>query len=469
MGATALLIALLTLGAGLALGLALGRAGQARLMAERDVARTEADRSRADLTAERAQARAAEAELARATAALDHQREDERRLRETFASLSAEALSRNNEAFVRLAESRLQQAGAQASGDLSQRQQAIESMVTPLRETLGKVEAQLRSVEKEREGAFQALAAQLGGMRQDSEQLRTETRSLVTALRAPQVRGRWGELQLRRVVEAAGMLEHCDFDEQATSTTSDGVLRPDMVVHLAGGKHVVVDSKVPFAGYLEAMEAREESTRNERRRAHSRHLREHVDRLAAKAYWERFEPAPEFVVMFVPADAFLDAALATEPTLLEHAFARNVVIATPSTLVALLRTVAYTWRQDALAHNAQQVLGLGRELHNRLTTMGNHVDGLGRALNSAVSKYNDAVASLESRVLVTARKFVELKVTDDELRSPRQVESHARTVQAPVLLAGESIVTLPGSARASTAPAPVRAPDPPDDREAGAR
>ncbi|HEX5493683.1 MAG TPA: DNA recombination protein RmuC, partial [Mycobacteriales bacterium] len=330
----------------------------------------------------------------------------------------------------------------------------------------GKVEAQLRSVEKEREGTFQALAAQLGGMREDSERLRTETRALVTALRAPHVRGRWGELQLRRVVEAAGMLEHCDFDEQTTSTTDDGVLRPDMVVHLAGGKHVVVDSKVPFAGYLEAMEARDEPTRAERRRAHARHLREHVDRLAAKAYWERFEPTPEFVVMFVPADTFLDAALATEPALLEHAFAHNVVIATPSTLVALLRTVAYTWRQEALARNAAQVLALGRELHNRLTTMGNHVDGLGRALNSTVSKYNEAVASLESRVLVSARRFVELRVTDDELRSPRQVESHARTVQAPVLVAGESVVSLPASTRpAGSAPAPTR----PDDRQADAR
>ncbi|HEY9475584.1 MAG TPA: DNA recombination protein RmuC, partial [Mycobacteriales bacterium] len=422
------------------------------LVAERDAVRAEADRTRADLAAVRAQAGAAEAELARTAAALDHQREGEQLLREAFASLSAEALSRNNEAFVRLAESRLRQVSTEATGDLSQRQQAIEGLVTPLRETLGRVEAQLRSVEKEREGAFQALVTQIGGMRQDSEQLRAETRTLVTALRAPQVRGRWGELQLRRVVEAAGMLEHCDFDEQATSSTPDGVLRPDLVVHLAGGKHVVVDSKVPFAGYLEAMEARDEATRADRRRAHARHLREHVDRLAAKAYWERFEPAPEFVVMFVPADTFLDAALATEPALLEHAFARNVVIATPSTLVALLRTVAYTWRQEALAHNAQRVLALGRELHNRLSTLGNHVDGLGRALNSAVGRYNDAVSSLESRVLVTARRFVELKVTDDDLRSPRQVESHARTVQAPVLVAGESVVTLPSGQHRLTGP-----------------
>ena len=456
MGTTALLIALLTLGAGLAVGLALGRTGQAGLVAERDAARTETDRLRTDLATERTTARTAEAELARATAALDHQRQDEQRLREAFTALSSEALSRNNEAFVRLAESRLEtrlrQVSTEATGDLSQRQQAIEGLVAPLRDTLGRVEAQLRSVEKEREGAFQSLVAQIGGMRQDAEQLRAETRTLVTALRAPQVRGRWGELQLRRVVEAAGMLEHCDFEEQATSTTSDGVLRPDLVVHLAGGKHVVVDSKVPFAGYLAAMEARDEATLADRRRAHARHLREHVDRLAAKAYWERFEPAPEFVVLFVPADTFLDAALATEPELLEHAFARNVVIATPSTLVALLRTVAYTWRQDALAHNAQRVLALGRELHNRLSTMGNHVDGLGRALNSAVSRYNDAVSSLESRVLVTARKFVELRVTDDELRSPRQVETNARTVQAPVLVAGESVVALPnGQSRQTTA------------------
>lgn len=471
MEATPLLIALLTLGAGLCLGIALARGRHAgltaRLAAERDALRAERDRLLADTERAAERSRTAEAELARATASLEHQRAGEARLRESFEALSAEALRRNNESFVALAEARLGQATTEAAGDLSARQQAIEAMVQPLRESLGRVEEQIQSVEKDREGAYQALRAQVGTMHQTSEELRLETRALVTALRAPQVRGRWGEMQLRRVVESAGMVEHCDFDEQATSTTEDGVLRPDLVVRLAGGKNVVVDAKVPFAGYLEAMEAREEAVRQERRRAHARHLREHVDQLSAKAYWERFDPAPEFVVLFVPADTFLNAALEQEPALLEYAFTRNVVIATPSTLIALLRTVAYTWRQEALARNAQRVLGLGRELHNRLATMGGHVDSLGRALNNAVSKYNSAVSSLETRVLVTARRFAELKVTDDELRSPQQVESAARAVQAPLLIAGESVVQLP-SVSGSTA-RPDDGTDGTPEREARAR
>jgi DNA recombination protein RmuC len=252
-------------------------------------------------------------------------------------------------------------------------------------------------------------------------------------------------MQLRRVVEAAGMVEHCDFDEQETSSTVDGVLRPDLVVRLAGGKNIVVDAKVAFGAFLEANEARDEATRADRLRAHARHLRGHVEALSAKAYWERFDPTPEFVVCFVPADVFLDAALQQEPMLLEHAFERNIVVATPSTLVALLRTVGYTWRQEALARNARQVHILARDLYTRLATMGGHIDALGSALNSAVGKYNKAVSSLESRVLVAARKLTELKVVDTDLEAPHQVESLARAVQAPVLVSGDSIVPLPSS------------------------
>jgi len=254
-------------------------------------------------------------------------------------------------------------------------------------------------------------------------------------------------MQLRRVVESAGMLEHVDFAEQETSTTADGVLRPDMVVRLAGGKHVVVDSKVAFGAFLEASEARDEATRQARLKAHARHLRTHVDSLGAKAYWERFDPAPEFVVCFVPADVFLDAALQQEPTLLEHAFERNVVIATPSTLVAMLRTVGYAWRQEALARNAREVHELAREFYTRLATMGSHVDAVGTALNSAVAKYNRAVSSLESRVLVSARKLKELEVTGGDLPAPRQVESAARSLQAEVLVSGDTVVPLSGGAR----------------------
>ncbi len=234
------------------------------------------------------------------------------------------------------------------------------------------------------------------------------------------------------------MVEHCDFVEQATSVTVEGTLRPDMVITLAGGKNVVVDAKVPFSAYLEAMESRDERHRSTRLDAHARHLRSHVDALGSKAYWERFDPSPEFVVLFVPADTFLDAALQREPTLLEHAFQRNVVLATPSTLIALLRTIAFTWRQEALAANAAQVHALGRELHSRIATMGGHLGKLGSSLNAAVSRYNEAIGSLEGRVLVSARKFADLQVTTGELETPRQVEVVARQLQAPELIASET-------------------------------
>lgn len=436
------LLALLTAVVGLVAGFALGRGGAARATAERDVLREQQDGLRADRAAMEDRARRAEAEAAATAAALDAERAGEVRLREAFAALSGEALARNNEAFVRLAEARLKEASTAAGGDLERRQQAIEGLVAPLRETLGKVEAQIREVERGREGAYASLLQQVATMRQTSEQLRTETAQLVTALRAPQIRGRWGELQLRRVVESAGMLEHCDFTEQPTSTTDDGMLRPDLVVHLAGGKNVVIDSKVAFSGFLEASEARDEATRTARLKAHARHLRTHVDQLAAKAYWERFSPTPEFVVCFVPADVFLDAALQQEPGLLEHAFERNVVIATPSTLMAMLRTVGYAWRQEALARNAQAVHELARDFYTRLATMGSHIDAVGTSLNSAVNRYNKAVSSLESRVLVSARKLRELKVTDAELLTPRQVESAARSLEKEVLVSGDTIVPL---------------------------
>jgi DNA recombination protein RmuC len=395
-------------------------------------------------------------EVARLTADLDHARSAERTqgdllergaasLRESFQALSAEALRDNRSEFLTLAQEKLGQTRTEADGELARRQQAIESLVGPLRESLGKFEAQVREVERERTSSYADLRRQVAQTSQVSDQLRTETAALVNALRAPQVRGRWGEMQLRRVVEAAGMLEHCDFDEQVTVSGDDGGLRPDLVVRLAGGKHVVVDAKVPFAAYLEAMEARDDQTRAARLKAHARHLREHIDALAGKEYWRHLQPSPEFVVMFVPADAFLNAALAEDPTLQEHAFGRGVVVATPATLIALLRTVAYTWRQEALAANAQDVLKLGRELHGRLATMGGHVAKLGNQLGSAVKTYNDTVGSLEGRVLVTARKFADLKVTDDELSAPAQVEATTRAVQAAELVASaeDALVEIP--------------------------
>lgn len=436
MDVLAVILLIIGLGAGAAAGylLSQARAGArvARLSAELDAEK-------------RTAAQALEAERARAAERVEAAKLTESQVREMFSALSSDALHRNNRSFLELAQATLKQATTEASGDLTKRQQAIEALVSPLRESLGKVEKQILDVEKSRTEAYAQLRTQVEAMGKTSEGLRAETAQLVSALRAPQVRGRWGELQLRRVVEVAGMLEHCDFTEQATTNGDDGVLRPDLVVQLAGGKNVVVDAKVPFLGFLEAMEARDDDTRAKRLAAHARHLRDHIDKLAAKAYWERFEPAPEFVVMFVPADTFLQAAFEQDPSLQEHAFERNVVIATPATLVALLRTIGYAWRQEALAANARQVFDLGKELHGRLSVMGEHVDKLGRQLNSAVDSYNKTVSSLESRVLVSARKLADLKVVDADLASPRQIEVVARQVQAPELLASatDALVALP--------------------------
>ena len=408
--------------------------------------------ARRDAAAARAELAGAKAELrAQVEAAADRERLLARRdteLRETFTALSADALARNNEAFVRLAEARLREATAtlaqKAEGDARQHQQAISSLIDPMAQTLQRLDGQLRTVEKERESAYAELRTQVTAMHRTSEQLQRDTKQLVNALRAPQVRGRWGELQLERLIEHAGMVEHCDFDRQVVTSAGDSVVRPDLVVRLAGGKQIVVDAKMPFAAYLEAMEATDIAVREQRLTAHARHLRTHIESLAAKSYWAAFEPSPEFVVMFVPGDPLLEAGLRADPTLLEFAFDRNVVVATPTTLIALLRTIAYTWRQESLARNAAQVHALGRELHSRLATMGGHVAKLGRQLGSAVDSYNKAVSSLESRVLVAARRFADLKVTDDELEPPEQLDCTPRMIQAPELVASaaEELVAL---------------------------
>ncbi|MGA8117642.1 MAG: DNA recombination protein RmuC [Actinocatenispora sp.] len=340
-------------------------------------------------------------------------------------------------------EQRLEQSLRTLTHDAAREQkETLGTLVAPLRESLSRYEREISEMERSRIGAYAELRTQLREVAGTSDQLRTQTGQLVSALRAPQVRGRWGEHQLRRIVESAGLVEHCDFDEQVSAVTDAGGVRPDLVVRLAGGKQVVVDAKAPFTGYLEAMEARDEPSRNSRLDAHARHLRAHVDQLSAKTYWSAFETTPEFVVLFVPADTFLDAALQRDPTLLEHGFARNVVIATPATLIALLRTVAYAWRQDALAANAAEVHRLGKELYGRLATMGSHVAKLGGALSGAVTAYNKTVGSLESRVLVTARKFADLGVAGEAeaaeaLGAPPQVELAGRQLQAPELVASE--------------------------------
>ncbi|HEU5157943.1 MAG TPA: DNA recombination protein RmuC [Streptosporangiaceae bacterium] len=390
--------------------------------------------------------------LARARAAEEKLSYAEDRMAEHFEALSARALDASNQRFLELADTRLRAAGVEAAGELERRKQAVEHLVAPLRETLGRVEEQLREVEMGRRESHAMLAKQVDFVRQRADQLGAETQALVRALQRPEARGRWGELQLRRVVEIAGMAARCDFDEQPTAYApggtegagggngTGGALRPDLVVRLAGDKNIVVDSKVSLAAYLEAAAAESESVRSARLDAHARHLREHVDRLAAKTYWQAFSPAPEFVVLFIPGEAFLAPALDRAPDLLEYAMRRRVHIATPTTLITMLRTAHFAWQQAALSRNAQAVFQLGKELYERLGTMGRHVDEVGQALASAIKAYNRSVGSLESRVLVSARKLTELGVVDGDLDPPRPVDETARALSAAELTDDLSLI-----------------------------
>jgi DNA recombination protein RmuC len=402
---------------GLLLGAALGF-----LMARNREAAARTDLAARASTAEE-RARAAE----QRTALVDGQ------LAERFQALSAQALDASTRRFLEMAEGRLTAANVKAAGELEARRAAVEGLVGPLKDTLTRVEAQLRDSDAARERSHAALTEQVTIARRSSEELKAQTRALVTALRRPEARGRWGEMQLRRVVELAGMSNRCDFDEQVGLTTSEGTQRPDMIVHLAGGKHIVVDSKVSLAAYLEAAEAADDAVRETRLGAHARHLRDHVDRLAAKAYWAALSPAPEFVVLFIPGEAFLAPALERDPGLLEHAVARRVHIATPTTLVSLLRTAQYAWQQAALSDNARAVFDVGRELYERISGLGDRVDQLGKALTSAVTAYNKTVGSLETRVLVSARRLHELGIVDTEQEVPRLVEETSRALSAPEL------------------------------------
>ena len=344
----------------------------------------------------------------------------EGQLGDRFAALSAEALDASTARFLEMAEGRLQN-----------RQAAVEHLVEPLKQTLARVEEQMRESDHARTRSHAALAEQVHLARQTSEQLRDQTAALVTALRRPEARGRWGELQLRRVVELAGMSARVDFDEQVS--VDSGALRPDMVVRLAGGKNIVVDSKVTLAAYLEAAEASDEAVQALRLDAHARHLREHIDRLSAKAYWAALSPSPEFVILFIPGEAFLAPALERDPGLLEYAIRRRVHVATPTTLVTMLRTAQYAWQQEALSDNARAVFDLGRELYERLSGLGKHMDRLGRSLNSSVAAFNQTIGSLESRVMVTARRLNDLGVTDGSLATPEMIEEQARALSAPEL------------------------------------
>ena len=360
-------------------------------------------------------------------------RNAERELADAFKSLSAEALNSNNQAFLDLARQNLAAFQEQARGDLAARQREVATLVKPLAETLDKLNTQQRELEQQRAGAYAGLSEQVKGLLAAQHELKGETQRLVTALRRPEVRGRWGEVQLRRVVELAGMLEHCDFDEQ--EATADG-RRPDMLVRLPGGKTLVLDAKAPLAAYLEAAEEANEAARGRALVRYAQHVRTHVQQLAAKAYWEQFAPAPEFVVLFLPGEAFFAAALREDPDLIEYASAQKVILATPTTLLALLKAVYYGWRQEALADNARQVGQLGAQLYERLGKLGEHWNSVGKNLGQAVKAYNDATGSLESRVLVTARKFEDFKVAPEGRALPTalQVEQATRGLTAPEFL-----------------------------------
>ena len=386
---------------------------------------SEVESVRREMAGERSQRADSDARLDEARKSLDEQRRvfDEARvnLKETFEALSHQALRASNSEFLKLAEERL-----------GQRQKEIDASLTPLRTALERYEGGIRGLEQARDQAYGSLRTEVERLARLSERLQGETGNLVNALRSPQVRGRWGEVTLHRVVELAGMTEHCDYVEQVTVETDGGRLRPDMVVNLPGGRTIVVDAKVPLAAYLEATAAAAEEERRGAMTRHARQVRDHMGALAAKAYWEQFTATPELVVMFIPGESFVSAAAQADPTLIEDGMNRRVVVATPTTLVALLHAVAYGWRQEQVATNAEGIRKLGSELYDRLRTLASHFDSVGTALGRAVNAYNAFVGSMETRVLPSARRFRDLgAASGDEITSLAPVEQAPRQPDAP--------------------------------------
>lgn len=353
------------------------------------------------------------------------------RLSDAFKALSAEALQNNGQSFLTLARSTLEKFQETARGDLEKRQQAIGEMVKPVRESIERFDVRVREIEHARTDAYARLTQQIISMQETQQQLRGETASLVKALGTPQVRGRWGELTLRRVVELAGMQAHCDFDEQVSVPgENDDRLRPDLIVRLPSGRSVAVDAKAPLTSYLEASETTDDAARLVKLADHARRIREHIRALTAKSYWDRIQPAPEFVVLFLPGEQFYSAALQSDPTLIEWGVEQRVILATPTTLIALLKAVSYGWKQEALAANARQIAELGRDLYKRLADMTGHLAEVGDRLGKATQSYNKAIGSFESRVLVSARRFEELETDapDKDLPLLAAIEVQPRPV-----------------------------------------
>ena len=414
--------AALVTGAALALGALLGfLLGQLRALKRSGTLRAELEAARAQLEAERRAQSERSGALAQA----------EQRLRESFDSLAAQALKNNNELFLAVARETLGREQALSQSGMKERETAIAQLIQPLRSALEKTEQQVQSLERERREAYTALRTQIETLASGQSQLQRETRNLVTALRRPEVRGRWGEVTLRRLVELAGLTEHCDFTEQAHIEGPDGALRPDMVVHMPESRDLVIDVKTPLDAYLEALEAASDEARQGALRRHAQQLEARIRQLASKSYWAQFEHSPQFAVLFLPGDQFLAAALAERPDLIEAALRQNIIIATPSTLMALLKTVAYGWRQSAMADNAALIRGLGQELHRRLGSFISHLQRMGQRLDAAVDAYNSAVGSLERQVLPQARRFSELGVpAEAPLAELEPIEQPVRSLSA---------------------------------------
>jgi DNA recombination protein RmuC len=437
---TVLLVALVAVAIGVALGWLAGRPIQARLRHELEGVHAlhgeQLARERA-LHDERLE-QALEKERAVHAERLKAYQDAEVKLREAFQALSAEALKTNNEAFLALAETRLRDARNEAAVDIDGRRQAIENLLAPMAKTLEQVDRDMRDSERRRieEGAhlIQKIAS-IDAMGQD---LRTQTARLVDALKRPGVRGRWGELQLKRVVEVAGMIEHCHFTEQQTINGDEGRLRPDLIVQLPGGKQVIVDAKVPLDAYLRALEAQDDEVRQRLLVEHARQVRVHMSQLSAKNYAAQVPVSPDFVVMFLPGEMFFSAALEQDPTLIEFGVDKHVIPASPTTLIALLRAVAYGWQQEAVARDARQIAEAGRKLYDAVGKLAEHVDRLGGRLRSSIEAYNDAIGSLEGNVLVKARKFKELQATNgaEDVRTLEPIDRVPRMLQAPELTHG---------------------------------